>query len=352
MLIVVKIGTKIVLNEDIIDRIVAEISRLVSEGNKVVIVSSGAIGLGRRKLGINDNLTLSKKQALSSVGQVELMKLYQNLFSKHGLNVAQILLTYSELNSRKSILNLINTINELFKMNIIPVINENDAVAVEEIKFGNNDILASLVATTLQADKLVILTDVDGLFKNFGSPNQELVREIRDIREATKHLKGKKFELSTGGMKSKLQAGFTCMKSGVECIIANGFNNGILKDAINGIAGTKFIPDSKGRSFKDRLLILARKKGSIVVDNGAADAIRKKKSLLPVGIKEVKGKFSVGDPIFITDLNGNNIAIGITNYSSSEVNKIKGKRTHEIGEILGTTEFDEEVIHIDNMVIL
>ncbi|MCS7299833.1 MAG: glutamate 5-kinase [Spirochaetia bacterium] len=352
MLIVVKIGTKIVLNEDIIDRIVVEISKLVSEGNRVVVVSSGAIGLGRRKLGINDNLTLSKKQALSSVGQVELMKLYQNLFSKQGLNVAQILLTYSELTSRKSLLNLINTINELFKMNIIPVINENDAVAVEEIKFGNNDILASLVATTLQADKLVILTDVDGLFKDFGSPNQELVREIRDIREVTRYLKGKKFELSTGGMKSKLQAGFTCMKSGVECVIANGFNKDILNDAVNGITGTKFIPDSKGRSFKDRLLILARKKGSIIVDNGAVDAIRKKKSLLPVGVKEVKGKFSVGDPIFITDLNGNNIAIGITNYSSSEVSKIKGKRTYEIEEILGTTEFDEEVIHIDNMVIL
>lgn len=352
MLIVVKIGTKIVLSKNIIDRIALEISKLVSEGNRVVVVSSGAIGLGRLKLSINENLTLSKKQALSSIGQVELMKLYQEIFSKHHLNVAQILLTYSELNSRKSLLNLINTINELFKMNVIPIINENDAVAVEEIKFGNNDILASLVATTLQADKLVILTDVDGVFKDFGSPNQELVREVRDIKEVSRFLKGKRFELSTGGMKSKLQAGFTCMKSGVECIIANGFKENILKDVLNGTTGTKFVPDKKGRSFKDRLLILARKKGSIIVDEGAVNAIKNKKSLLPVGIKEVRGKFSVGDPIFVSAPNGNNIAIGITNYSSSEVEKIKGKKTYEIGEILGTSEFDEEVIHIDNMVIL
>ncbi|MCX8029505.1 MAG: glutamate 5-kinase [Brevinematales bacterium] len=352
MLLVVKVGTKIVLDRSTIANLVSEIASLVRKNNKVIVVSSGAIGLGRKVLSITRALNLSEKQALSSVGQVELMKLYQDLFKQFDMNVAQILLTYSELNSKKSLLNLINTVNELFKMGIIPIVNENDAVAVEEIKFGNNDILSALVATTIQADKLIILTDVDGVFKDYGTERQTLVKEIRDIKEVSRFMKGKKFEFSTGGMKTKIQAGFLCMKSGVECIIANGFVENAIRRILEGDEGTKFIPEIKVRSFKEKLLLMSKKKGTIIVDGGAVNAIKAKKSLLPVGIKEVKGKFTVGDVVFISDTNGNNIAIGITNYSSNEISKIIGRKSSEIGDILGVSDYDEEVIHIDNMVLL
>lgn len=352
MLITIKIGTKIVLHQDVLSGLVSEIYDLTLKGDKVIIVSSGAVGLGKKVLNFSKQATLSEKQALSSIGQIELMNLYRSLFSKFGVNVAQILLSYTDINSRKGFLHFKNTINELFKLGVIPIVNENDAVAVEEIKFGNNDILSAFVSTSVYADKLIILTDVDGVYKNFGTPWQEIIREVRNIKEVNRFLKGRGSEFSTGGMKTKIQAGFICMKSGIECIIANGFKQGILSKVLNGDEGTKFIPDTTTKSFRDRLLILSKKKGSIVIDEGAVNAIRNRKSLLPVGIKDVKGKFSVGDVVFISDQAGNNIAIGITNYSSSEVEKIKGHRSDKIGEILGLKDFDEEVIHIDNMVLL
>lgn len=352
MLITLKIGTKIVLNEKVLDRLVSEIHEIVAAGSKVIIVSSGAVGLGKIKLGFNKPGTLSEKQALSSVGQIELMKLYQRLFSKFGIEVSQILLTYTDLNSKRGFLHLKNTVNELFRLGVLPIINENDPVAVEEMKFGNNDILSAFVSTSVSSDKLIILTDVDGIYKNFGTPFQEIVRVVKDIREVTRFLRGKGSEVSTGGMRTKIHAGFICMKSGIECIIANGFKEGILKKVLNGEEGTRFVSETPLKSFKDRLLIMSKKKGVIVVDQGAANAIRNKKSLLPVGIKEVKGKFSVGDVVFVSDPNGTNIAIGITNYSSSEIEKIKGHKSDEIGNILGIKDFDREVVHIDNMVLV
>lgn len=352
MLITIKIGTKIVLQEEVLARLVAEIYELILDGNKVIIVSSGAVGLGRRLLDFTMEPKLSEKQALSSVGQIELMKLYQSLFSRFGVKVAQVLLTYNDLNSRKGFLHLKKTINELFRLNVIPIINENDVVAVEEIKFGNNDILSAFVSTTVSSDKLIILTDVDGVYKNFGTPAQEIIKEIRDIKEISRFLKGKGSEFSTGGMKTKIQAGFICMKSGIECIIANGFKENVIRRVLKEGEGTRFIPDTTPKSFRDRLLILSKKKGSIIIDEGAVNAIRNRKSLLPVGIRDVKGRFSVGDVVFISDQSGNNVAIGITNYSSSEIEKIKGHKSCEIGEILGVSDFDEEVVHIDNMVLL
>lgn len=352
MLIVVKLGTKIVFDEMSLGNLVSEIVSIVSEGNKVVLVSSGAVGLGRKKLNFSGKANLSEKQAFSSVGQVELMKLYQSLFSKFGLEVAQILLTYSDLSSKKSILNFRNTINELFKMGVLPIINENDPVAVEEIKFGNNDVLSATVATTILADILIILTDVDGMYRNYGTPNQEVIKFVKDIKEVNRFIKGKEFDLSTGGMKTKIQAGFICMKSGIECVIANGFKDGVLRKVLYEGEGTRFVPQKKIGSFKEMLLIASKKNGTIFVDNGAVVALRNNKSLLPVGIKGVKGRFSVGDVVYVSDMNGNNVAIGITNYSSSEIDKIKGKKSKDIGEILGIKDFDEEVIHIDNMVLI
>lgn len=352
MLITLKIGTKIVLNEDVLSNIVSEVCELVLRGEKFIIVSSGAVGLGRKKLNFEGYATLSEKQALSSVGQIELMKLYQKLFGNFGMEVAQILVTYNDLNSRKSFLHLKNTINELLRMNVIPILNENDAVAVDEIKFGNNDILSALVSNTVIADKLIILTDVDGIYKDFGTSRQELIKVVDNVKEVSRFLKGKRFELSTGGMKTKIQAGFICMESGIECIIANGFRKGILKDVLYNGFGTRFVSENKLKSFKDRMLIVFKKKGVIVVDKGASEAIKNKKSLLPIGIVDVKGKFSVGDVVYIANENGDNIAIGITNYSSSEINKIKGKKSSEIGEVLGIRDFSEEVVHVDNMVLV
>ncbi|MGB9620896.1 MAG: glutamate 5-kinase [Brevinematia bacterium] len=352
MILTIKVGTKLVMNEQVITKICSEIANLHLNGNKVILVSSGAVALGRKKLNFYNSANLTQKQALSSVGQIELMKFYQSAFSGYGINIGQILITYHDLNSNKSILNLRNTIYKLFDLRVLPIINENDATATEEIKFGNNDILAAMVSSTIFSEKLIILTDVDGIFKNFNTPQQELIRDVRNVDDVIKFLKGKQFDLSVGGMKTKIQAGYISMKSGIECVIANGFKDNIIAKVLSGDEGTRFVPEKGIKTLKERFLILSKKKGSIIVDDGAVEAVRNRKSLLPVGIKEVIGKFSIGDVVFIQDQRGKNIGIGITNYSSSEVKKIKGIKSKEIGKILGISNFDEEVVHADNMIIL
>jgi len=352
MNIVVKLGTKIILSDESLKNIVDEISQFIKSGNHVVIVSSGAVGLGKIKLGLNNPLTLEEKQAIATVGQVELMKKLQNFFSPYKLEIGQILITYRDINSKESFFNLRNTLKNAISMGIVPVINENDSVAIEEIRFGNNDILGATISSSISADVFLILTDVDGVYMNFGTPSQELVKSVNDVREVKKFLKGKKNDFSVGGMKTKVQAGYLCMKSGVKCIIANGFKKDIIRKSINGEEGTIFLPSHGRTNLKESWFIVSKKKGKIIIDDGAANAILSRKSLLPIGILKVEGEFERGDVVFLTSPDGKNIAVGITNYSSTDIQKIKGKKSSDIGSILNLNEFNEEVVHADNIFLL
>jgi glutamate 5-kinase len=187
---------------------------------------------------------------------------------------------------------------------------------------------------------------------NFGTPSQELVKSVNDVREVKKFLKGKKNDFSVGGMKTKVQAGYLCMKSGVKCIIANGFKKDIIKKSINGEEGTIFLPSHGRTNLKESWFIVSKKKGKIIIDDGAANAILSRKSLLPIGILKVEGEFERGDVVFLTSPDGKNIAVGITNYSSTDIQKIKGKKSSDIGSILNLNEFNEEVVHADNIFLL
>ncbi len=353
MNVVVKVGTKVILSDEGMENISFEVSELLKNGVKVIIVSSGAIGLGRIKLNLgNKPLTLEEKQAVATVGQVELMKRWQSFLGRYGVEVGQVLLTYRDINSRESFFNLRNTLRNALFLGIVPVINENDSVATEEIKFGNNDILGATVSLAIGGDVFLILSDVDGVFMDFGTPNQKLIKEIKDIKDAKRFLKGRSSDFSVGGMKTKIQAGYLCMKSGVKCIIANGFKKYVIRRAINGEEGTVFVPSGNKKNLKASWVIASKKKGRIIIDDGAVNAILSRKSLLPIGILDVEGEFEKGDVVFLTSPDGRNIAVGVPSYSSAEIRKIKGRKSSDIGTILNLKEFDEEVIHADDIFLL
>jgi glutamate 5-kinase len=351
--IVIKVGTKVVLSDGAMGNVSNEVSELLRAGTRVIIVSSGAVGLGRMKLGMGSKpLTLEEKQAVATVGQVELMKRWQSFFRPYGIEIGQILITYRDISSRESFFNLRNTLRNALSMGIVPIINENDSVAIEEIRFGNNDILGATVSLAIGSDVFLILSDVDGVFIDFGTPNQRLVKEIKDIKDVRRYLKGKGSDFSVGGMKTKIQAGYMCMKSGVKCIIANGFKKDVIKKAISGEEGTIFVPSGDKKNLRASWVIASKKKGKIIIDNGAVNAVLSRKSLLPIGILDVEGKFERGDVVFLTSPDGRNVAIGITNYSSAEIRKIKGNKSSDIGTILNLDEFNEEVVHADNIFLL
>lgn len=357
--IVVKIGTSILasstgeLNISYIKDLIQDIISLYNLGKEVILVSSGAIGAGMKKLEIKKRpKTIPLKQACASIGQSHLMHIYESYFQKSGQLVAQVLLTHKELKERKSYINVYNTLGTLIDFKVIPIINENDAVATEELKFGDNDILAALVANLIRADLLIILTDVDGLWNEKEAKIMEVVEEITPqvLNMAKKTSK----EVTTGGMSAKLTAADVATKCGVATIIANGKVSQILNKIVSG--------EKVGTLFKAKKESLAGRKrwiaytliptGSIKVDNGAKYVIMKKgKSLLPSGIIEINDDFEQGDCIKIADQKGEEFARGLANYSSLELKKIKGKKTTQIEEILGYKYFDE-VVHRDNLVLL
>ncbi|MDH5173709.1 MAG: glutamate 5-kinase [Elusimicrobiota bacterium] len=360
--IVIKIGTAVltrpsgVINEVTIERIVDDVAELLNAGAEVIIVTSGAIGAGLGRLKLQGG-SIREKQALASIGQGHLMSIYEKFFRKHKRLVAQVLLTSDDLSQRQRYLNARNTLLTLLSLGVVPVVNENDTVAVEEIKFGDNDRLSALVASKVEADQLVILTDVDGFFS--ADPRAEkkvkLLKEIGAITaELEEKASGRGTQRGTGGMVTKLEAARIATASGITMYIANGNKEKVLKKIWEGEnPGTKFLAGkAKIVSRKRWIAFDTRIEGKITVDAGAREALLKRgKSLLPSGISRLEGRFNTGACVAVVDMEGKEFARGLTSYSSDEIEKIKGKKSSQIEKTLGYKDYDE-VIHRDNLVIL
>ncbi|OGS45738.1 MAG: glutamate 5-kinase [Elusimicrobia bacterium RIFOXYD2_FULL_34_15] len=355
--IVIKIGSGLVTSQENLQKITEEIASFHNIGNEVIIVSSGAIATGIVKLGLKKRPTdLPSKQAAASIGQVGLMNKWTEIFSKYDISVAQVLLTKNDFENRNRYLNTRNTILKLLSWGIVPVINENDTVATEEINFGDNDTLSAVVASKADANYLIIFTDVDGLYK--GDPkkdkNAELILEVKKISGDIESYASKEggCSFSVGGMESKIEAAKIATASGVEVFITNGRKNVCITDIVSGrVKCTKFLSNIKIDSRKKWIAFGAKVSGKIVIDDGAANAIKNSaKSLLPTGITAVEGSFEKGDVVSIVNKN-KVIARGITSYSADDIKKIKGCKTSEIERILCRKDYDE-VIHKDNLVIM
>jgi glutamate 5-kinase len=362
--VVVKVGSAILtvdkgLNQDVVDNLSREISFLHDSGREVILVSSGAVAAGKRKLGVLDSIDLNikQKQALAAVGQSRLMHDYDEAFGKHGKNIAQILLTHTDLADRKRYLNVRNTILTLFKYGVIPVINENDTVSTQELKFSGNDNLGALLANLIEADMFICLTDVDALYDKNPStdPTAKAIYTVSEVTPEIEAMAGNsKSVLGTGGMQSKIQAAKVVSAGGGSSFIGPGRKKDILQHLFSGeMIGTFFLPQQeKMQSRKRWIAYVLKPKGSIILDSGACTAICEKgKSLLPSGIVDVVGDFEVGDSVQCLNSNQEVVAVGLINFSDDNLGKIKGLHTDKIASVLGYKEYDE-VMHRDNLVVL
>ncbi len=354
----VKIGSSLITENGMISnrrilQLVRDIAGLLRKGYEVVIVSSGAISAGCGVLKKNRRLmSIPEKQAVAAIGQILLMNEYRACFKKEGFEIGQILLTEDDVKHRRRFLNSRHTMNMLIEMGAVPVVNENDSVVVKEIKFGDNDTLSAHVTNIVQADLLILLSDIDGFYMDLADPYP--VEEIYKIDEGLIARAGGSGSVhGTGGMVTKLRAADIIIKSGEKMIIANGNIVGVLGRIMKGEKiGTIFV--GKGNSLKGKkrwIAFSAHARGSLTIDDGAVRAlIEKKKSLLATGVTGVKGKFDLGDAVELLNSSGVAIGKGIVNYTSEELEKIKGKKTSEIRTILGETFF-EEVINRDNLIL-
>lgn len=361
--IVIKVGSSSLSNENGIDEdkiknIVEQVSTLKKVGKDVVIVSSGAIAAGMAELGYKKKpSSLIEKQACAAIGQGLLISAYNKHFNENNLKCAQILITGEDFANRRRYLNAYNTINQLLKFNIIPIINENDTTATLEIKFGDNDVLSAQVSSLIEADLLIILSDVSGLLKNLNDPNS-IIRVVEEVNLEIENLaNGKAGKLGTGGMNSKIKAAKISLSAGIPMVIAPSYGKDVIIRVIDSIEsnmfniGTTFIPKGKKLSKRKRWINFSLKpKGEVIVDEGAQKALLSGKSLLAVGINEVKGVFIAGDLVRILNEKRENIGKGLVNYSSEEIKLIIGKKTEEI-HLFNEKFGPEEIIHRDNMVI-
>ena len=338
-----------------------DISALQKQGIQIVVVSSGAIALGRKALGIpfdkpSRDIDLEQKQAAASVGQIHLAQLYHEVFGARGHAVAQILLSPGDTENRKTHLNARATLNELLVHDIIPIINENDTTATEEIRFGDNDRLAARVAQMISADTLLILSTTDGLYTddpriNPAAQHIPQVDSLSDdiMAQAKDALAG----VSTGGMKSKIESAKIAVTAGTTVIIASGKNANPITALLEGREkSTLIIANEKPASARKRwILAHVKPQGSVTIDDGAIKALSDGKSMLPAGIKDASGAFDQGDAVHILSLNGQKLAIGLAKYSSTETKIIMGRKSHEIPALLGYTGADE-FIHRDDLAFL
>ena len=331
-----------------------DIKNLLNQKKNIIIVSSGAIALGCKKLELNKkNLKLDKSQAIASIGQIELMNLFKKTFNLMKINLSQILLTLEDTEQRRRAINAKRTFENLFKLGFVPIVNENDSIATSEIKYGDNDRLASRVAQISGADCLVLLSDVDGLY----TKNPKIYKDARMIKEinnidfqiekvATKSVG----EYGTGGMKTKIDAAKICQHSGCVMAIANGLTLNPIKKILKKNSCTWFLPKiSKLDARKKWIISSVSPKGELVIDDGAIKALTKGKSLLAAGIKKINGKFNKGDHIKILDKNMNEYARGLSSFSSDEISKIRGQHSNKINDLLGYIT-KSEVVHKDDMV--
>lgn len=353
--VVVKAGTRTLLDDrqrpDLVTirRLLEEMVSLRAAGKTVVFVSSGAIGTGLAPLGLTDRPdTIPELQAAAAVGQALLMQVYNDVLGPLGYCVAQLLLTHEDFQDRRRYLNTRNMLAALEGRKVLPVINENDTVSVDEIKFGDNDLLAGLVANAVDAEVTVLLSDVDGFLMD-----GKLQGEVREVTPAVEAAAGGTSGLGSGGMVSKIRAAKVVTAAGGCLLLAHGKRQSLTALLDGGEAGTLFCPTGTRLDHRKRWIAHTLKEaGSITVDAGGAEALRKRgKSLLSVGITGCDGDWEVGDPILVRDAGGKAIAKGLVNYSSGDVRRIMGKRTEEIERVLGYRSNDE-IIHRDNMVVL
>jgi len=362
--VVVKIGSNILagktegLDHERIRMIAHDVSELAKGGHEVAVVSSGAIAAGMEKIGLREKpREIRLKQAAAAVGQSSLMWAYERSFSPFGRKVAQVLLTRGVFSNRATYLNARNTLITLLAHGIIPIINENDVVATDEIKFGDNDQLAALVSGLINADRLVILSDVEGLFT--GDPKQDpeatIIRRVTEVTADLENRAGAAGSVyGTGGMYSKILAARKALSYGIMVNIISGRKEGLLVLLMAGEAhGTEFVPQTRRISSRKGWIAYAvRPSGTITVDTGAVEAVKSAgRSLLPSGVTKVEGTFDVGDVVHLADTGGTKFAKGIVNYSSQDVDRIKGRRSSEVEAVLGY-KYSDEVIHRDNLVIL
>jgi glutamate 5-kinase len=361
--IVIKIGSNILasaeqgLNARRLHSLSKDISEVAERGTEIVIVSSGAIAAGLTKLGLKEKpKDIKLKQAAAAIGQSSLMWAYEHSFAEFNKKVAQVLLTRDDITNRLRYINAKNTLFTLMGYGVIPLINENDPIAVDEIKFGDNDMLAALTAGLVEAEMLVILSDVDGLYAK--DPKNKDARLIDSVEEITPDIEklagGKGSVVGTGGMYSKLLAAKQANRHGIAVVIMSGKKSGLLPRLMNAEKiGTYFQPKKQRLSSKKGWIAYGVKsKGSVTLDDGAVKALTSRgKSLLPSGITKVAGNFNVGDAISCMCPRGKKVAKGLTNYSSQDLAIIKGKKTSEIEKALGY-KYSDEVIHRDNLVVV
>ena len=333
-----------------------DVKKLISKNKKIIIVSSGAIALGCKKMDYKkSNLKLDKSQAIASIGQIELMNLFSQTFLKYKLNISQILLTLDDTEERRRSINAKRTFENLFQLNYIPIVNENDTIATSEIKYGDNDRLASRVAQITNADTLILLSDVDGLFtknpKKF--KDAKLLEKIENLNKDIQNINVKGMtELGSGGMNTKIEAAKICNLAGCNMVISNGLYLNPIHRIQKKNKCTWFISKiSKLDARKKWIISSIYSKGELVIDDGAKKALTNGKSLLAAGIKKVSGKFNKGDHIKILDNRNKEFARGLSSFSSEEVNKIMGCQSNEIGKILGYVS-KSEIVHKDDMVIV
>ena len=359
--LVVKIGSSVLttrteLDRRVIGRLADEISLLHEEGMEVAVISSGSVATGARLLGLTSRpLTIPGIQAASAAGQTRLMQEYEAAFDRYNLKVAQVLLTRDDLVHRQRYLNARNCLAQLTDWKVLPIINENDTVSVDELKFGDNDNLSAMIATMIGADLYLNLTREDGFFTADPTVDHtarliEVVDELRPDLEAGAGRDGGAWGM--GGMLSKVQAAYKVALAGIPAVIGPGKRENVLRDILAGQkVGTFFKPHKRLSGRKHWIAFTLKSRGEVVIDPGAARAVREGgKSLLPSGVVRVGGRFRPGDQIRVLDRDGRPLAVGLTNYSTDELDRIKGLKTSQIGDVLGHKSYDE-VIHRDNMFV-
>ena len=365
--IVVKFGTSLLtggsdrLNQHMMSSLVAQVAKLHKQGRELIVVSSGAIASGRYKLGLSRKIKgIPYKQVLAAVGQSRLMHVYDQLFSRYNITVAQALLAKADLTDRAGYLNARNTLLALLELRVLCIVNENDVVAVDEIegaKFGDNDNLSAMVANLVDADLLLILSDIDGLYTAdpHRSPEARLIPQVDRIDSEIERLAAKtSSSLGIGGMVTKVEAAKLATASGVTVVIANGIGpDVILRLAAGEALGTRFLPATNKLESRQRWMLSGLStKGKLLIDSGAATALKKQRgSLLAAGIEQAEGKFERGDTVNIYSPDGSRLGCGITNYSSADINVIKGAHSKKITALLGY-DYGSEVVHRNNLVVL
>ncbi len=362
--IVLKVGTRVATDEDnsfaaaVIGPFVREVVAARGGGERsIIVVSSGAIALGLGRMGLRERpKDIGLLQAAAAIGQCRLMHAYEQEFGSLGQETAQILLTYEDIRSRARYLNIRNTIFSLWSFGVVPIVNENDTVSFAEIRFGDNDIISAHLATMLDADLLVLLTDTDGVYDKNPRlhPGAKILRTVEKVTAAVlSGTEGKGSAFSSGGMESKVRAADVATRNGVNVVIARGEDLDLSGIIQGKEIGTWFVPTPrrmKGR--KKWMAFNPRTEGAIQVDRGAERAIlRQGRSLLPAGVKAIRGSFAMGSVVSILDEDGREVARGLSNFSSDDLEKIRGLNTKKIPEVLGEEAYFDEVVHRDNLVV-